>query len=76
MESKLIKKVKPLLNQRTFNMPSLTMIDLACFTHEEKERCMQIMNREQAKIKTFLHCQANKMDSVKKQVHIYSLASQ
>jgi hypothetical protein len=59
-ESSLIVKAKRLLSQRSFDMSYLTKIDLKLFSKGDKERILEILNLEKAKIKNYLQLHANK----------------
>ena len=73
-ESKLVRKAKQMLTQKSFSMGNLAQIDLAKFTRSEKDDCMRILNLEQAKIKTFLQFQANKREDLEQLENNYSLS--
>lgn len=49
-----------MLTQRSYSVERLTTINVQDFTKEEKEKIIQIMDIQEAKIKTFLQLQANK----------------
>ena len=53
-QSKLVKRIKPMLTQRSYSIERLSIINVQNFTSEEKEKITQIMDIQEAKIKTFL----------------------
>jgi hypothetical protein len=53
-QSKLVKRIKPMLTQRSYSIERLSIINVQNFTSEEKEKITQIMDIQEEKIKTFL----------------------
>lgn len=53
-DSKLVRRIKPLLSQRSISMDKLSVLDLQLVPKSEKELWCNIIDAEKAKIKTFL----------------------
>jgi hypothetical protein len=53
-ESKLVRKVKPLLHQRTFSIDKLSTLNISIIPKSEKDVWCAIIEREKAKIRTYL----------------------
>ena len=67
-ESKLVKKVRPMLSQKSFSLERLHIVNVSnSFTKHEKDRCLKIIDLEEAKIKAYLNLQEAKRQELDSQ---------
>ncbi len=57
-----------MLHQRSYSIEKHTVIDFSVFSHEEKQKCMKMMDLEEAKIKNYLSLQAIKKAQLKERL--------
>lgn len=53
-ESKLVRRIKPLLSQRSFSIDKLSAVDLNLIPQAEKTQWCHIIDAEKAKIRAYL----------------------
>ena len=72
-DSKLVRKVRPLLTQRSYSLERLTLVEMSQFSKQERDRCFQLMEIEEAKIRAYLNIQEAKRQEVEQQADILAL---